>query len=102
MTVVVWWKYNNTETWLQAVHTNEKRAIIAELLMPMMQPKMTQCVQSDRVSVDISSKIREKIRSLFCNALSTFAIIRAAYLQFAIAVVWQLLFCASGGLVYGL
>ena len=24
--------------------TNEKRAIIAELLMRMMQPKMTQCV----------------------------------------------------------
>ena len=34
-------------------HTNEKRAIIAELLMPMMQPAMTQRVQPDRVSVDI-------------------------------------------------
>ena len=83
MTVVVWWKYNNTETWLQAARTNEKWAIIAELLMPMMQPTMTQCVQPDRVTVDIWSKIRirYKIRSLFCNALSTFAIIKAAYLQ---------------------
>ena len=63
MTVVVWWKYNNTETWLQAAHTNEKRAIIAELLMQMMQLKMTQCVQSDRVSVDISSKIRPKTQN---------------------------------------
>ena len=27
--------------------TNEIRAITAELLMRMMQPKMTQCVQSD-------------------------------------------------------
>ena len=53
MTVVVWWEYINTETWLQAAHTNGKRAIIAELLMPMMQPTMTQRVQPDRVSVDI-------------------------------------------------
>ena len=52
MPMVVWWKYNNRETWLQAAHTNEKRVIIAELFMPMMQPTMTQCVQSDRVSVD--------------------------------------------------
>ena len=50
MTGVVWWKYNNTETWLQAAHTNEKRAIIAELSMPMMQSTMTQCVQPDRAS----------------------------------------------------
>ena len=52
MTVVVWWKYNNAGTWLQAAHINEKIAIVAELFMPMMQPAMTQCVQSDRVSVD--------------------------------------------------
>ena len=51
LTVVVWWQYNNTETWLQAAHTNEKIAIIAELQMPMMQPTTTQCVQPDRVSV---------------------------------------------------
>ena len=63
MTVVVWCKYNNTETWLQAAQTNEKTAIIAELLMPMMQPKMTQCVESDRVSVDTSSKIRPKTQN---------------------------------------
>ena len=44
MTVVVWWKSDNTETWLQAAHTNEKRVLIAELLMLMMQPTMTQCV----------------------------------------------------------
>ena len=53
MTVVVWWKYNNTETWYQAAHTNEKRAIIAELSMPMMQSTMAQCVQPDIVSVGI-------------------------------------------------
>ena len=53
MTVVAWWKYNNTETWLQAAHTNKNRAIIAELSMLMMQSTMTQCVQPDRISVDI-------------------------------------------------
>ena len=26
MTVFVRWKYNNTETWLQAAHTNEKKS----------------------------------------------------------------------------
>ena len=26
MTVVVWWLYKNTETWLQAAHTNEKKS----------------------------------------------------------------------------
>ena len=56
MTVVVWLKYNNTETWLQAAHKHEKRAIIAELSILMMQPTMTQCVQPDRVSVDIEVK----------------------------------------------
>ena len=63
MTVVVWWEHNNTDTWLQAAHTNGKRAITAELLMLMMQPKMTQCVQSDRISVDISSKVRPKTQN---------------------------------------
>ena len=51
-TVVVWWKYNDTETRLQVAHTNEKKAIIAELFMLIMQPTITKCVQSDRVSVD--------------------------------------------------
>ena len=37
VTVIVWWKYDSAATRLQAAHANEKRAIIAELFMPMMQ-----------------------------------------------------------------
>ena len=41
----------------------KKRAIETELLMPMMQPAMTQRVQPDRVSVDIWSKIKPKTQN---------------------------------------
>ena len=72
MTVVVWWKYtsNNTESWLQAAHTNEKRAIIAELFMPMMQSTI-----KSLSTFEVKYDLRHKIRSLFCNGLSTFIII---------------------------
>ena len=41
----------------------KKRAIIEELLMPMMQPAIAVCVQRDRISVDIWSKIRPKTQN---------------------------------------